>query len=203
MALSGNQRATDCQTEGELFVEVLRGVRQRPDELQSSVQMDDGFQVGGASGGQLAGAAPVRDRPSRQARLGQMLRQHFRLSLTDVRELLFQRLGDAGVQLLATALEHGLVGSVLDQRMLEGVGRLGRRATAEDQLRADQLLKGITQLVRDIGATAASRSWENSRPITAPVWATSLTGARRSRRAISESCSVVGIASGGRAPDSS
>ena len=77
-----------------------------------------------------------------------MLRQHFRLSLADVRESLFQSLGDAGVQLLAPALEHRLVGSVLDQRMLEGVGRLGRRATAENQLRADQLLKGITQLVR-------------------------------------------------------
>ena len=28
MALGGNQRATDRQTEGELFVEVLRGVLQ-------------------------------------------------------------------------------------------------------------------------------------------------------------------------------
>jgi hypothetical protein len=110
--------------------------------------VSNGFHVGTAASGQLACAAPVRNRPSRQARLGKMLRQHFRLSLTDVREFLFQRLGDAGVQLLAPALEHRLVGSVLNQRMLEGVGRLGRRATAENQLRADQLLKGITQLVR-------------------------------------------------------
>jgi hypothetical protein len=32
----------------------------------------------------------------------------------------------------------------------------------------------------------------------APIWATSLTGARRSSRASSESCKVEGMASGGR-----
>jgi hypothetical protein len=46
------------------------------------------------------------------------------------------------------------------------------------------------------GDTASSRLWENSRPIVAPICAISLIGDRRSSRAVSESCSVEGIASG-------
>src|SRR5215831_12604431 len=41
--------------------------------------------------------------------------------------------------------------------------------------------------------TACSSRYENSRPIAAPICATRRTDARRSSRAISESCSVVGI----------
>src|SRR5262245_5017817 len=41
---------------------------------------------------------------------------------------------------------------------------------------------------------------ESSRPITAPICATSLTGAKRSRRAIRLSCKVAGMASGGNGP---
>ena len=39
------------------------------------------------------------------------------------------------------------------------------------------------------------------RPITAPIWAISFTVCRRSRRAINESCNVLGIASGGSGPE--
>ena len=44
-------------------------------------------------------------------------------------------------------------------------------------------------------ASAAIVRWSKLRPITAAIWATSLTGCKRSSRAISESCSVVGITS--------
>ena len=96
------------------------------------------------------------------------------------------------------------IGGILDQGVLEAVGRLGRRAAAEDQLGCDQLVEGgLRAAASGRSATAASSAWENSRPIAAPIWATSLTGARRSRRAIRESWSVAGIASGGRGPESS
>ena len=45
--------------------------------------------------------------------------------------------------------------------------------------------------------TAASRAWENSRPIAAPICATSLAGPSRSSRAISEACKLAGTASAG------
>ena len=45
--------------------------------------------------------------------------------------------------------------------------------------------------------TAASRAWENSRPIAAPICATSLAGPSRSSRAISEACKLAGTARAG------
>ena len=48
-----------------------------------------------------------------------------------------------------------------------------------------------------MGATAASRRYENSRPSAAPICAISLVAASRSIRAINESCRVAGIASDG------
>jgi hypothetical protein len=63
---------------------------------------------------QLAGAAPVRDRPLHETRVRQMLGQHLRLGFANVRELLFERLGDPGVQLLALRLEQRLVRYLLD-----------------------------------------------------------------------------------------
>ena len=46
-------------------------------------------------------------------------------------------------------------------------------------------------------ATAASRACENSRPIAAPICATSLAGPSRSSRAISEACKLAGTARAG------
>ena len=46
-------------------------------------------------------------------------------------------------------------------------------------------------------ATAASSAWENSRPIAAPICATSLAAPSRSRRAISEACRLAGTARAG------
>ena len=43
--------------------------------------------------------------------------------------------------------------------------------------------------------TADRRGYENSRPITAPICATSLAGPSRSRRAINEACRLAGTAS--------
>ena len=45
--------------------------------------------------------------------------------------------------------------------------------------------------------TAASRAWENSRPIAAPICATSLAVPSRSSRAISDACKLAGTARAG------
>ena len=49
-------------------------------------------------------------------------------------ELLFQHRDNAGVELLAAGFEQRAVGSVLDQGVLEGVGRVGLGAAAEHKL---------------------------------------------------------------------
>ena len=67
--------------------------------------------------------------------------EKFRLGLGSLGELLFEYLNDAGMELLAPGLEQRAVGGVLDQRVLEAVGRLGRGAAAEHQLGGDQLVE--------------------------------------------------------------
>jgi hypothetical protein len=111
--------------------------------------------------------------------------QYFRPDPAGVRHLLFERFGDTCVQLLAPRREERLICSVLDQRVLEGIGRFGRHAAAEDELGVRQLLKGGGEI--GFGEGRDRGSWLNSRPMTAPICATSLTGAKRSGRAIRES----------------
>jgi hypothetical protein len=59
--------------------------------------VSDRFHVGGACSRQFSGPTPIRDCPFRQAGIGQMLGQHFGMSFVNIRESLFQSLGDAGV----------------------------------------------------------------------------------------------------------
>src|ERR1700722_18246025 len=55
-----------------------------------------------------------------------------------------------------------------------------RRASPDSPSRAS----ASSSWAGGIGATAAISSWLNSRPIAAPIWATSFTGMKRSSRAI-------------------
>ena len=63
----------------------------------------------------------------------------FRLGCRDRRELPTQGIGDLPVQDLPPALEQGFVSGVLNQRVLEGIARIGRRTRAEQQLRLFEL----------------------------------------------------------------
>ena len=64
-----------------------------------------------------------------------MVGDEFGLGRGDRRELFAQDIGDLPVQDLPAAPEQRFVGGVLDQRMLEGVARIGRHARPEQQLR--------------------------------------------------------------------
>ena len=57
--------------------------------------------------------------------LGPMMGDEFRLGRRDRRELTAQSIGDLPVQDVAPASEQSFVGGVLDQRVLEGVVRMG------------------------------------------------------------------------------
>ena len=79
-----------------------------------------------------------RSEPRRRIVAGQQLR----LGLRFAGEPLFQDLGNPGVQLLAAALEQGLVGRILNEGVLEDVAGVGRGAAAEDQLGRCELVEG-------------------------------------------------------------
>src|SRR5215471_15112994 len=86
--------------------------------------------------------------------------------------------------------------------MFEGVDRMRNFAPAEDQFGAHQLVERLVQFLLRQPSNGIQKFVMNSRPATAPIWATSRTGDNRSRRAVSDACNVVGIANGGRGPSS-
>ena len=57
----------------------------------------------------------------------------FGLYRDPIGEIGLQNRGDARVKLLAVAAQQTAVGCVFDKRVLEEVGRTGRRAAAEDE----------------------------------------------------------------------
>ncbi len=75
-----------------------------------------------------------------------MLREEFGLGFDDLRKLFLHDLRDPGMQVLALGLEQRAVGGVLDQRVLEAVGGIGRGAAAIDQLGRNQLVQRRLQL---------------------------------------------------------
>ena len=98
------------------------------------------FRLGRARDGVVAGALPPGDRPSG-------VTAQLEMPGDDLwRGVGLQRLGDLQVQPLSTLAQQALVGDVLDQRVLEGVERVGRAAGAKDQLRLLQPLQRLGQL---------------------------------------------------------
>jgi len=93
----------------------------------------------------VAGLTPPFDRRLVEPGLGQMMGDEFRLGRRDRGELAAQGIGDLSVQDLPPAPEQGFVSRVLDQRVLEGVARIGRHARAEQQLRLFELRQCRTQ----------------------------------------------------------
>ncbi|HKM72883.1 MAG TPA: hypothetical protein VJX94_22930 [Stellaceae bacterium] len=59
----------------------------------------------------------------------------------------FQRFGDLSMQLLAGAAQQATMRRVLHQSVLEGIDRIGRPASLENQLRGDEAGEGGLQLV--------------------------------------------------------
>ena len=96
--------------------------------------MRDRFLHGEAAQVALAGAAPIVDGALVAAGLFEMLRQHFRRRVDDVRDALFQHQRDRGMQLLPAGAQHGRIGAVLHQRVLEDVDRVRRRAAQKNHL---------------------------------------------------------------------
>ena len=119
-----------------------------------------------------------------------------RRGLDLVGEKLLQRPCNVGMDARATAAQQRGISRVLHQRVFEDIGRLRRAPRAWISSAAMSWPSASCKTGPRIGETASSNRRENSRPIAAAICAVSRTGARRSRRAIRESCKVEGIASG-------
>jgi len=75
--------------------------------------------------------------------------EQFRLALDEIGEMLLQHCSGAGMQFLATGAQQGTVGGVLHQRVLEQIGRMRRRAAAEQQAGLGQSCERSLQIGDD------------------------------------------------------
>ena len=89
--------------------------------LDRLAQMRDSLLERRATQGEIACLAPIFDRRFNEAGLREVVGEQFRLGIDDGREFFAQGLGDATVQDLPAAPQEALVGSVLNQRVLERV----------------------------------------------------------------------------------
>ena len=81
----------------------------------------------------VASLAPPFDGEVIEAGLGEVMRNELRLR-SGVLRIVPQDFGGAAVQRLAAALEQAVVGGVLDQRVLEAIGRLVARAFGDENV---------------------------------------------------------------------
>ena len=93
----------------------------------------------------LCGFLPIRDSPLILPRALELLRDHFRRRFDDVGETLLQHQRDRGMKLLPPRPQHGRIGGVLDERVLEGIGRVRRRTAQKNQFRFGQADQRVLQ----------------------------------------------------------
>ena len=117
-----------------------------------------------------------------------MVCKQFRVLVGDIVILTFQNLCNASVQRSFRIAEQSAVGSILNQGMLEQIGRVRWGALPKKQAGCNKAIKRQMKFGLRLGTTADNRPYENSRPIAAPICATSFAGPSRSSRAISEAC---------------
>ena len=104
------------------------------------------------------------------------------------------RRGDPGVQLAPPAAQQAVVGGLLDQRVLEVEGRLLPRRAARRRSRPDAASARASRITAG-GAGDRAQHIEGELPPDRGAGLRQLpAAASRSRRAISESCSVAGVA---------
>src|SRR5262249_9436239 len=129
-----------------------------------------------------------------------MMRHELRLCLRQLGELAFECIGDTAMQLLAPPPQQARVRCILQQGVLEDIRGIRRLAAAEDQSSARELLQSRLQRIagnRRHGRKQAIRELtsDGSADLGNPLIALS-----RSRRAINEPCSVVGMANSRSGP---
>jgi hypothetical protein len=93
--------------------------------------------------GVLAGPLPERYGLHPEACFRIMMRQEFRLGLRRLWKLCLQHLRNPLVVLLPGALQERLIGSILNESVLEEVRSLRRHATAVEQLSVRELLQAV------------------------------------------------------------
>ena len=126
VALRNRQRRPQRNLELQLLSVALSALRQRAQQLERLVQVTDGLGVGEVLRRAFPGPLVVADRLRRAPRLLAVVGDLLGRAGDALGEARFEGVGDASVEVHALAVEQRLVGRVLHQCVLEGVGRLRR-----------------------------------------------------------------------------
>ena len=102
-------------------------------EAHRHLQVTDSFGQCDFAQRALSGRDPVMYCALSRACLCEVMGEQLRLIVHDVCKRLLQHLRDLDMQLLAIGFEQRVVGGILHQRMLEGVGGFGVRASSKCQ----------------------------------------------------------------------
>src|SRR5258708_25616913 len=112
--------------------------RQPARQVDPSLQVCDGLEIGRALGRVLAGREPVSDRLLDQSGFGEMVRQSFGLGLRNIGELLLERIRNSGVQMRAAAFQEAGICGVPYHRVVEGGNRLWALTSSQNQFLPQQ-----------------------------------------------------------------
>jgi hypothetical protein len=117
--------------------------------------MGDRLLEGRAAQGLITRLAPPFDREVVEAGLGEVMGDGFGLGRR-VFGFVPEDFARSAMERPAAALEKALVGGVLDQRVLEAIGRLGAGALDEQEVRVDKAIeRGLQAAVVDRGYRSA------------------------------------------------
>ncbi len=142
----------DHHLQVELQPVPLGGLGQARHRQQATLKLSEPLLPGAAAKRPNRRLAPGVHRFARLAGLAEVVGEQVRSSLGLAGEACLQGLGDAAVQQLARTPQQGAVGDILDQGVLEHIGRVRPRAPAENQVRLDQLAQGVVEVgVRALG----------------------------------------------------
>ena len=128
-----DQHRREDKLQGEFAAGTLRRIGDPLDERQPLVEMGKGLGVRRALSRALAGRLPVGNGVFRKVSFGEVVREHLRLGCRDVRERLLERPGNSRVQRLPPIAQQCAVGGVLNEGVLEQIGRVRGDAISEQQ----------------------------------------------------------------------
>jgi hypothetical protein len=127
------ERATQGRLQFQFLPAMLWAIGQARQDVERCCQMGHCLCHCRALDCLLPSLLPVADSFLDEARQGAMVRHQLRSSLDVLCETLLEGLHNPAMKLLASAPQQTLVSSILNQSMLEDIGRLWRNASAEDE----------------------------------------------------------------------
>ena len=100
----------------------------------------------GSRGREASRFEPCAGRTLGKPGLGKVLRRQLRLFRRRLEVVPLDRFGDPGMELLAAAFQQAVMRGIPHQRVLEGVARLRRAPTPENQPDGLELRQGVAEL---------------------------------------------------------